>query len=178
LGNISEIANDLRNKLEKAGLSVKYDDRDTQKPGFKFADYELKGVPVRLAIGPRDAENGTVEVARRDTLTKETINRDNVVSHVTSLMEEIHQNILRKATDFRTLNTYSVDTWDEFLDIIENKGGFVMAHWDGTAETEEQIKNLTKATVRAIPFNAPAEEGKCILTGKPSHMRVLFARAY
>jgi prolyl-tRNA synthetase len=138
----------------------------------------MKGVPVRLAIGPRDAENGTVEVARRDTLTKETINRDNVVTHVTALMEEIHQNIYRKADDFRAENTYSVDTWDEFRDIIENKGGFVMAHWDGSAETEEQIKNLTKATIRAILFNAPAEEGKCILSGKPSHRRVLFARAY
>ena len=178
LGSISEIATDLRSQLEKAGLSVKYDDRDTQKPGFKFADYELKGVPVRLAIGPRDAENGTVEVARRDTLTKETISRDSVVTYVTGLMEEIHKNIYRKAVDFRTENTYSADSWDEFRDIIENKGGFVMAHWDGTAETEEQIKNLTKATIRAIPFDNPAEEGKCILTGKPSHMRVLFARAY
>jgi prolyl-tRNA synthetase len=178
LGSISEIATDLKGQLEKAGLSVKYDDRDTQKPGFKFADYELKGVPVRLAIGPRDAENGTVEVARRDTLTKETISRDSVVTYVTGLMEEIHKNIYRKAVDFRTENTYAADSWDEFRDIIENKGGFVMAHWDGTTETEEQIKNLTKATIRAIPFDNPAEEGKCILTGKPSHMRVLFARAY
>ncbi|HZM12878.1 MAG TPA: His/Gly/Thr/Pro-type tRNA ligase C-terminal domain-containing protein, partial [Bacteroidales bacterium] len=178
LGSISEIATDLKGQLEKAGLSVKYDDRDTQKPGFKFADYELKGVPVRLAIGPRDAENGTVEVARRDTLTKETISRDNVVTYVTGLMEEIHKNIYRKAVDFRTENTYTADSWDEFRDIIENKGGFVMAHWDGTAGTEEQIKNLTKATIRAIPFDTPAEEGKCILTGKPSHGRVLFARAY
>jgi prolyl-tRNA synthetase len=178
LGSISEIATDLKGQLEKAGLSVKYDDRDTQKPGFKFADYELKGVPVRLAIGPRDAENGTVEVARRDTLTKETISRDNVVTYVTGLMEEIHKNIYRKAVDFRTENTYTADSWDEFRDIIENKGGFVMAHWDGTSATEEQIKNLTKATIRAIPFDTPAEEGKCILTGKPSHGRVLFARAY
>jgi prolyl-tRNA synthetase len=178
LESISGIATDLKCKLEKAGLSVKYDDRDTQKPGFKFADYELKGVPVRLAIGPRDAENGTVEVARRDNLTKETISRDNVVAYVTALMDEIHKNIYRKATDFRTGNTYTVDSWDEFRDIIENKGGFVMAHWDGTSETEGQIKNLTKATIRAIPFNTPDEEGKCILTGKPSHRRVLFARAY
>jgi len=178
LGSISGIALDLKDQLEKAGLSVKYDDRDTQKPGFKFADYELKGVPVRLAIGPRDAENGTVEVARRDTLTKETISRDNVVTYVTGLMDEIHNNIYRKAVDFRTENTYSADTWDEFRDIIENKGGFVMAHWDGTPGTEEQIKNLTKATIRAIPFDSIAEEGKCILTGQPSHRRVLFARAY
>jgi prolyl-tRNA synthetase len=178
LGSIGTIAKELKSQLEKAGLTVKYDDRDTQKPGFKFADYELKGVPVRLAIGPRDAENGTVEVARRDTLTKETIGRDNVVSYVTGLMEEIHKNIYRKAADFRTENTYTADSWDEFRDIIENKGGFVMAHWDGTTETEEQIKNLTKATIRAIPFDNPAEEGRCILTGKPSHARVLFARAY
>jgi prolyl-tRNA synthetase len=178
LGSISGIALDLKGQLEKAGLSVKYDDRDTQKPGFKFADYELKGVPVRLAIGPRDAENGTVEVARRDTLTKETISRDNVVTYVTGLMDEIHNNIYRKAVDYRTENTYSADTWDEFRDIIENKGGFVMAHWDGTTGTEEQIKNLTKATIRAIPFDSIDEEGKCILTGQPSHRRVLFARAY
>ena len=178
LGSIGEIAKDLKSQLEKAGLSVKYDDRDTQKPGFKFADYELKGVPVRLAIGPRDAENGTVEVARRDTLTKETISRDSVVTHVTGLMEEIHKNIYRKAADFRAENTYSTDSWDEFRDIIENKGGFVMAHWDGTTATEEQIKNLTKATIRAIPFDTPAEEGRCILSGRPSNGRVLFARAY
>ena len=178
LDGISAIALDLKEKLEKAGLTVKYDDRDTQKPGFKFAEYELKGVPVRLAIGPRDALEGTVEVARRDTLTKETISRDNIVSHVTALMDEIQKNIYRKASEFRDQNTYKADTWEEFLDIIENKGGFVMAHWDGTPETEEEIKNLTKATIRAIPFNYPDEEGRCILSGKPSVRRVLFARAY
>jgi prolyl-tRNA synthetase len=178
LDGISAIALDLKEKLEKAGLTVKYDDRDTQKPGFKFAEYELKGVPVRLAIGPRDAQEGTVEVARRDTLTKETIQREKVVEHVTALMDEIQVNIFRKAAEFREQNTYKADTWEEFLEIIENRGGFVMAHWDGTPETEEQIKNMTKATIRAIPFNAPPEEGKCILTGKPSHRRVLFARAY
>jgi prolyl-tRNA synthetase len=178
LDGISAIALDLKEKLEKAGLTVKYDDRDTQKPGFKFPEYQLKGVPVRLAIGPRDAQEGTVEVARRDTLTKETIQREKVVEHVTALMDEIQANIFRKAAEFRDQNTYKADTWEEFLEIIENRGGFVMAHWDGTPETEEQIKNMTKATVRAIPFNAPAEEGKCILSGKPSHRRVLFARAY
>jgi prolyl-tRNA synthetase len=175
---ISAIALELKASLEKAGLTVKYDDRDTQKPGFKFAEYELKGVPVRLAIGPRDAEEGTVEVARRDTLTKETISRTGIVEHVTALMEEIQQNIYQKALAFREQNTYRCDTWEEFCDIIENRGGFVMAHYDGTPETEEQIKNLTKATVRALPFNNPDEEGRCILTGKPSHRRVLFARAY
>lgn len=178
LDKISEIALDLKSKLEKAGLNVKYDNRDTQKPGFKFADYELKGVPVRLAIGPRDADEGTVEVARRDTLTKETVSRDNIVGHVTALMDEIQNNMLRKATEFRDKSTYYVETWEEFRDIIENKGGFVMAHWDGTAETEEIIKNETKATIRVIPFDSPAEKGKCVRTGKPSERRVLFARSY
>ena len=178
LDTISGIARDLKNKLEKSGLSVKYDDRDTQKPGFKFAEYELKGVPVRLAIGPRDAREGTVEVARRDTLAKETISRDMVVEHVKALMDEIQANIFRKAMAFREENTWRTDSWEEFCDIIENRGGFVMAHWDGTSETEEKIKDLTKATIRVLPFNAPEEEGKCILSGKPSRRRVLFARAY
>ena len=178
LDKISEIANDLKSKLEKAGLNVKFDNRDTQKPGFKFADYELKGVPVRLALGPRDADEGTVEVARRDTLTKETVSRDNIVGHVTALMDEIQNNMLRKAIEFRAKNTYYADTWEEFTDIIENRGGFVMAHWDGTAETEERIKNETKATIRIIPFDSPAEKGRCVLTGKPSERRVLFARSY
>ncbi len=178
LDSISQIAIDIKSKLEKAGISVKFDNRDTQKPGFKFAEYELKGVPVRLAIGPRDVEEGTVEVARRDTLTKETVSRDNIVERIQALMEDIQKNIYRKAAEFRENNTYKADTWDEFVDIIENKGGFVMAHWDGTAETEEKIKDLTKATIRAIPLNNPMEDGKCILTGKPSDKRVLFARAY
>jgi prolyl-tRNA synthetase len=178
LEKISEIATNIKAGLEAAGMTVKYDDRDTHKPGFKFAEYELKGVPVRLAIGPRDAEEGTVEVARRDTLTKETISADKVISHVSWLMEDIQNNILQKALKFRSDNTYSVDTWEEFRDIIENKGGFVMAHWDGTPETEELIKDETKATIRAIPFDSPAEKGKCIRTGKPSERRVLFARAY
>ena len=178
LDKISDIAVDIRQQLEKAGFTVKYDNRDTHKPGFKFAEYELKGVPVRLAIGPRDAEDGTVEVARRDTLTKETIRRENIVTHVTSLMEEIQQNIFRKAVEFRKENTFTADTWEEFTDIIENRGGFVLAHWDGTAESEDKIKELTKATIRAIPFDSREEKGKCILTGNPSNRRVLFARAY
>ncbi len=178
LDTISGIAVDLKTQLEKAGFTVKYDNRDTQKPGFKFAEYELKGVPVRLAIGPRDAEEGTVEVARRDTLTKETISRDNVVEYVKSLMDDIQKNIYRKALDFRESNTFRADTWEEFVDIIENKGGFVLAHWDGTAETEEKIKDLTKATIRALPLDSQEEKGKCILSGKPSGRRVLFARAY
>jgi prolyl-tRNA synthetase len=178
LDKISGIATDLKAQLEKAGFTVKYDDRDTQKPGFKFAEYELKGVPVRLAIGPRDAEEGTVEVARRDTLTKETISRDNVVDYVKTLMDDIQKNIYRKALEFRESNTFRADTWEEFVDIIENRGGFVLAHWDGTPETEEKIKDLTKATIRALPLESPAENGKCILSGKPSGRRVLFARAY
>lgn len=178
LDTISGIAVDLKTQLEKAGFTVRYDNRDTQKPGFKFAEYELKGVPVRLAIGPRDAEEGTVEVARRDTLTKETISRDNVVEYVKSLMDDIQKNIYRKALEFRENNTFRADTWEEFVDIIENKGGFVLAHWDGTAETEEKIKDLTKATIRALPLDSTEENGKCILSGKPSRRRVLFARAY
>jgi len=178
LDTISGIAADLKAQLEKAGFTVRYDNRDTQKPGFKFAEYELKGVPVRLAIGPRDAEVGTVEVARRDTLTKETISRDNVVEYVKALMEDIQKNIYRKALEFRESNTYRADTWEEFVDIIENRGGFVLAHWDGTTETEEKIKDLTKATIRALPLDSPAENGRCILSGKPSERRVLFARAY
>jgi prolyl-tRNA synthetase len=178
LDTISGIAVDLKSQLEKAGFSVKYDNRDTQKPGFKFAEYELKGVPVRLAIGPRDAEEGTVEVARRDTLTKETISRDNIVDYVKALMDDIQKNIYRKALEFRENNTFRADTWEEFVDIIENRGGFVLAHWDGTPETEEKIKDLTKATIRALPLDSPAEKGKCILSGKPSERRVLFARAY
>ncbi|HCM60527.1 MAG TPA: proline--tRNA ligase [Bacteroidales bacterium] len=178
LDSISEIALDLKSKLEKAGISVKFDNRDTQKPGFKFAEYELKGVPVRLAIGPRDAEEGTVEIARRDTLTKETVSRDNIVERVQNLLEEIQHNIFRKALEFRETNTFRADTWEEFVDIIENRGGFVLAHWDGTPETEEKIKDMTKATIRAIPLHSQREEGKCILSGKPSERRVLFARAY
>ena len=178
LDTISGIAVDLKAQLEKAGFTVKYDNRDTQKPGFKFAEYELKDVPVRLAIGPRDAEEGTVEVARRDTLTKETIRRENVVEYVKALMDDIQKNIYRKALEFRDSNTFRADTWEEFVDIIENRGGFVLAHWDGTPETEEKIKDLTKATIRALPLDSTPETGKCILSGKPSGRRVLFARAY
>jgi len=168
----------LKEKLEAKGISVKFDDRDNQKPGWKFADYELKGVPVRIAIGPRDLENGTIEIARRDTLTKETIPMATAETYIASLLDDIQANIYKKALLFREENTHYVDTWDEFVDVIENKGGFVMAHFDGTPETEEQIKELTKATVRCIPLDSPDEKGKCILSGKPSYRRVLFARAY
>ncbi len=170
--------NSLREKLEKAGLSVKVDDRDTHKPGFKFADYEMKGVPVRIAIGPRDLINNTAEVARRDLLTKETVGIDSLPSLIPSLLEEIQQNLFNRALELREKNTHYPDNWDQFRDIIENRGGFAMAHFDGSAETEERIKQLTKATVRCIPEGERGEAGKCILTGNHSEGRVLFAKAY
>ncbi|MEE4256050.1 MAG: proline--tRNA ligase [Bacteroidales bacterium] len=179
LDAISVKANEIKKALEAKGISVKYDDRDTQKPGWKFAEYEFKGVPVRLAIGPRDMENGTIEVARRDTLEKEVLQIADIEHKVEHLLEQIQENLYRKALDFRDENTYRADTWEEFVDIIENKGGFVYAHWDGTEETEMAIKEKTKATIRLIPLNNDhKEEGKCILTGKPSDRRVVFAKAY
>jgi prolyl-tRNA synthetase len=178
LDKISEKVKTIKADLEKAGFSVKYDDRENNKPGWKFADHELKGVPVRIAIGPRDLENSTVEVARRDTLEKETIPMKEVTTHVTGLLEDIQANIYKKALKFRTDNTFYVDKWSDFLEIIDNQGGFIMAHWDGTSETEDKIKEETKATIRCIPFEAPEEEGACIYSGKPSKRRVLFARSY
>ena len=155
-----------------------FDDRDTHKPGWKFAEYELKGVPVRLAFGARDMENDTIEIARRDTLEKQTISQENIVETVKQLLEDIQENIYQKALKLREQKTYAVDTWEEFTDIIENKGGFVYAHWDGTTETENKIKEATKATIRCIPVNNPLENGTCIFSGKPSNQRVLFAKAY
>jgi prolyl-tRNA synthetase len=178
LSEISVKAEKIKKEFLALGISVKYDDRDNNKPGWKFADYELKGVPVRLALGPRDIENGTVEVARRDTLAKETISSASVAMHVKQLLDDIQNNIYRKALEFRNENTFRIDKWDDFVSVLENQGGFIMAHWDGTAETEEKIKELTKATIRCIPFDSPEEEGKCIYTGKPSKRRVLFARSY
>jgi prolyl-tRNA synthetase len=175
---ISKAAEKIKSDLEEAGLSVKYDDRDTYKPGWKFSEYEMKGVPVRIAIGPRDIENNTVEVARRDTLEKKIISRDMVNDIVIGLMEEIQQSIYRKSMEFRRENTRKVDDWDEFREIMIKKPGFVLAHWDGTAETELKIKEETKATIRCLPFDAEVEEGKCIYSGKPSEKRVLFAIAY
>ena len=172
-----ELGNKLKADLEAKGLSVKFDDRDTQKPGWKFAQYELQGVPVRIAFGARDLENGTVEIARRDTLEKETYPVGQAVDICTKLMDEIQANIYKKALDFRAANITKVDTWEEFEAALE-KGGFVSAHWDGTTETEVAIKEKTKATIRCIPLGNPLEEGKCILTGKPSKQRVLFAIAY
>ncbi len=177
LAEISEAANKIKKQLEAKGISVKFDDRDTFKPGWKFNEYEFKGVPVRFALGPRDLENGTIEIARRDTLTKEVIQLEDAAEKAEQLLEEIQQNLYDRALKFREESTYKVDTWDGFKEQIE-KGGFILAHWDGTAETEEKIKNETKATIRAIPFNSEMEEGVCVYSGKASKQRVLFARAY
>ena len=168
----------IAEELKSKGLSVKIDDRDNVRSGFKFAEYELKGVPVRLALGPRDLENGTIELVRRDTLEKETVSQEGLTDRVAALMDEIQQNIFRKALDYRNSMITKVDTWDEFVDVLENKGGFISAHWDGTVETEVAIKDATKATIRCIPMDAVEEEGKCVFSGKPSHRRVLFARSY
>ncbi len=178
LQQIREKVPSIKKQLEEKGLSVKFDDRDTHKPGWKFSEYELKGIPVRLAIGPRDLENDTIEVARRDTMEKEVISQDQVVDHVEHLMTDIQNTIYNKALKFREDNTYKTDDYEEFKDILNNKGGFVEAHWDGTSETEEKIKEDTKATIRCVPVDSEKEEGKCIVTGKPSKQRVVFARAY
>lgn len=178
LQTIIEKVNPLVEKLKAKGISVKFDTDDSKRSGWKFNEYEMKGVPVRIAIGPRDLENNQAEVARRDTLTKETVSFENIDNYIEQLLQDIQQNIYDKALKFREENTRKADTWEEFVDILDNQGGFVAAHWDGTPETEDLIKEKTKATIRCIPFDNPLEEGKCILTGKPSKQRVLFARAY
>ncbi len=175
---VDEVAKNLVNQLRAKGVRVKYDNRDTQKPGWKFNEYELKGVPVRIAIGPKDVEKGTVELARRDTLQKEFISNENVVERVISLMDEIQDNLYKKAVSHRAKNTSEVASYEEFKKVLDTKGGFVLAHWDGTAETEEKIKNETKATIRCIPLDGRIEAGTCMVTGNPSTRRVLFARAY
>lgn len=175
---IAEKVKPLIEQLKALRISVKFDDDDTKRSGWKFNEYELKGVPVRIAVGPRDLENNEAEVARRDTLAKEQVSFDGLVEHVQQLLKDIQQNLFQKALKFREENTRKADTWDEFVDLLDNHPGFIYAHWDGTAETEAKIKELTKATIRCIPFNNPLEEGKCILTGKPSKQRVLFARSY
>ncbi|MEQ9442484.1 MAG: proline--tRNA ligase [Cyclobacteriaceae bacterium] len=176
---ISEKVAFLKTSLEQFGVSVKYDNRDTHKPGWKFAEYELKGVPVRLAIGPRDLENNTVEVARRDTLEKQSMTMDeSFAQQIKSLLEEMQKAIYNKAMAFQQESTVKVDDYDEFKQILDRQGGFIYAHWDGTSETEAKIKEETKATIRCIPLNAETEEGKCIYSGKPSSRRVLFAKAY
>lgn len=177
LAQINEKVAGIVSALKNLGISVKYDNSDNKKPGWKFSEYELKGVPVRLAMGGRDLENNTIEVARRDTLTKETISCDNLDVYIKNLLNDIQENIYKKALDFRTASTINVDSYDEFKVKIE-EGGFIMAHWDGTPETEEKIKNETKATIRCIPLDGDKTPGKCMVTGNPSAQRVVFARAY
>jgi prolyl-tRNA synthetase len=178
LQSISTFADDLIPKLKKRGISVKYDDRDTQRPGFKFAEYELKGVPVRIAVGARDMENGTVEIARRDTGEKSSQPQANLDGYLESLLEDIQQAIYQKALTFREENISQADSYEEFKRLLDEQPGFISAHWDGTPETEQRIKEETKATIRCIPLNNKQEAGVCILSGKTSTQRVLFARAY
>jgi len=178
LQQIGNKVDELIAEFKKKGISVKYDDRDTQKPGFKFSEWELKGVPVRIAIGPKDLENGTFEVARRDSLSKEVVAESVVIDHIDNLLNDIQENLFTKAINHRAEHTTEVNSFEEFKEVLETKGGFLLAHWDGTPETEEKIKDLTKATIRCIPMDQPDEEGVCVLTGKPSTKRVMFAKAY
>ena len=177
LAEISKSVEPIVEQLKKLGVSVKYDDADNKRPGFKFADYELKGIPVRLAIGARDLENGTVEMMRRDTLEKQTVPLEGIAERVAAELEDIQQNLYKKALKMRDDRTYKVDSYDEFKEKIEN-GGFFLAHWDGTTETEERIKEETKATIRCIPLDGEEEEGVCMVTGRPSKRRVIIARSY
>lgn len=178
LGVISEKVGEITKALKDLGISYKYDDSDNARPGWKFAEYEMKGVPVRLALGSRDLANNTVEVARRDTKEKMTVSLDGISFYIKTLLDEIQLRLFENAKGYRDEHITPANTWEEFIDVLDNKGGFVSAHWDGTAETEEQIKEKTKATIRCIPFTAEPQEGTCILSGKPSKQRVLFARAY
>ncbi|MBS1950616.1 MAG: Prolyl-tRNA synthetase, archaeal/eukaryal type [Cytophagales bacterium] len=178
LNKISAKVELMATSLRKLGYAVKFDNRDTHKPGFKFAEYEMRGVPVRIAIGPRDLEYGTVEVARRDTKEKQVMKMDEVVNEIPKLLDSIQQNIYQKALKFRSSNTRIIDSYDEFKKALDETPGFILAHWDGTKETEAAIKEETKATIRCIPLDSPEENGKCIYSGKPSNRRVLFARAY
>lgn len=178
LAKVSAAIEPIIADLRKVGLSVKFDNRDTQKPGFKFAQYELQGIPIRIAVGPRDLENGTLEVARRDTKEKMVLKQEGIVPAIEQLLEDIQKNLYARALKLRDDNTRLVDTYDEFKEVLDEKAGFVLAHWDGTVETELKIKEETKATIRCIPLEANPESGKCIYSGKPSTGRVLFARAY
>ncbi len=178
LAKISAVVEPIMGDLRKAGLSVKFDNRDTQKPGFKFAEYEMKGVPVRIAIGPRDLEGGTVEVARRDTKEKQVLKMEGITAAIQQLLEEIQKNLYDRALKFRETNTTSVDSYEEFKRILDEKSGFVLAHWDGSPETEKKIKDETKATIRCIPLDGSREAGTCVYSGKPSEGRVVFGRAY
>ena len=175
---VAEAAEKLKKDLEDRGVSVKFDNKDTRKPGWKFAEYEFKGVPVRVAIGPRDLENGTVEVVRRDTKEKSTEQMDGVGSVIENLLDEIQDNLFQRALKFREEHTTEVNSYDEFKEVIAGKGGFVSAHWDGTTETELKIKEETKATIRLIPLEDRSEPGECIYSGKPSKFKVIFAKSY
>ncbi|MFV5691829.1 proline--tRNA ligase [Flavobacterium sp. LT1R49] len=178
LAEISTVVADLVSQFKKLKIAVKYDDRTTQKPGFKFNEYELKGVPIRIAVGPKDLENGTFEVARRDTLTKEVVSKDGIVTYINDLLAQIQIDLFDKALNYRDTHITEVNSFDEFKQVLETKGGFVSAHWDGTAATEEKIKDLTKATIRCIPLDRVEEAGSCVFTGGESLGRVLFAKAY
>jgi prolyl-tRNA synthetase len=175
---ISEKMLALKKELEAKGLVVKFDDDDQKKPGWKFAEYELKGIPVRIAVGPRDMENGTVEVARRDTLEKQVMNQADLVTAIPQLLEDIQANLYKKAADFRAQNITEVESYEEFKKVLETKGGFILAHWNGSEEVEQKIKEETKATIRCIPLEMEVKEGKCIITGEPSKQKVIFAKAY
>jgi prolyl-tRNA synthetase len=178
LERVSVAAKELMTALKGMGISVKFDNDDKRRSGWKFAEYELKGVPLRVAIGPRDLDNGTVELARRDKLEKSSVPMEGLAERIQGLLLEIQDTLFKKALTHRTQKTHKVETWDEFNAVLDGEGGFILAHWDGTAETEEKIKELTKATIRCIPIEGEAENGKCIFTGNPSSRRVLFARAY
>jgi prolyl-tRNA synthetase len=178
LAQIAEKVLPLKEELKAQGISVKFDDRDTFKPGYKFNEYELKGVPVRIAIGARDLEAGTFELARRDTLQKWTVDADQVIEAVQTTLKEMQQNLFDQALEFQTQNTREANSYEEFKSLIETHGGFVSAHWDGTTDTEDRIKEETKATIRCIPLNQKTEDGQCIYSGNPSKGRVLFAKAY
>ncbi|MDG2492275.1 MAG: proline--tRNA ligase [Flavobacteriaceae bacterium] len=178
LAEISVVANKIKQELEQVGVSVKFDDRDNVKPGFKFNDYELKGVPLRIAIGPKDLEKKSVELARRDTLSKTFVPQDELVTLIPELLKEIQETLFTKAKDFRNDRVTEVNDFDEFKEVLKTKGGFISAHWDGTSETEDQIKKLTKATIRCIPYDSELQNGSCVFSGNPSSQRVLFAKAY
>ena len=175
---ISAVAHDLVAQFKKLNISVKFDNRTTQKPGFKFAEWELKGVPVRIAVGPKDLENGTFEIARRDTLSKELKPKDGIVTYISDLLEQIQKDLFNSALEYRNSHITEVNTFEEFKKVLDDKTGFISAHWDGTEETEEKIKDLTKATIRCIPLNRVEEGGECIFSGAKSTGRVLFAKAY
>jgi prolyl-tRNA synthetase len=175
---INKKAFEWKDQLEKMGISVKYDNRDNQTPGWKFADYEFKGVPVRIAVGPRDMQNATVEIARRDTKEKKVIEQIGLVDYVANLLNQIQSNLFNRAQEYRNNNIREANSWEEFKSILDGPGGFIFAHWDGSPETEQKIKEETKATIRCIPLQNKKEVGKCVYSGKPSTQRVLFARAY